>query len=243
MLQRELILPCIANRSFFWFAPFLTLWWALLLWIIVPFGENQLICDLDFGLIFLYAVAALGSYGILVSGWASNSKYAFYGAVRSVSQMISYEVSLGILWFNILMITNSLSLVAIVLQQERCSNAIVLPLCCSLFLISALAETSRAPFDLAEAETELIAGFHVELAGVGFTLFFLAEYANICAVSWLTVLMFAGGWCICFTILPHLKANIYCLDEQRESYLKLNISKPMICPCNSQARTDASRNS
>lgn len=109
LMIRELILPCIANRSFFWFAPFLTLWWALLLWIIVPFGENQLICDLDFGLIFLYAVAALGSYGILVSGWASNSKYAFYGAVRSVSQMISYEVSLGILWFNILMITSKRS--------------------------------------------------------------------------------------------------------------------------------------
>ena len=171
------------------------MWFSLLIWIVLPFGENQILCDLDLGIVFLYAVSSLGAYGILLSGWASNSKYAWFGAVRSVSQMISYEVSMGIIYWNILMITNSLSLVNIVLQQQNQSNMIGLPLLFILFLISCLAETSRVPFDLAEAETELIAGFHVELAGIGFTLFFLAEYANIVAVALLTTTLFVGGWC------------------------------------------------
>jgi len=195
LIVKELVLPSVSNSVLFALAPWVTLWFSLLIWIVLPFGENQILCDLDLGIVFLYAVSSLGAYGILLSGWASNSKYAWFGAVRSVSQMISYEVSMGIIYWNILMITNSLSLVNIVLQQQNQSNMIGLPLLFILFLISCLAETSRVPFDLAEAETELIAGFHVELAGIGFTLFFLAEYANIVAVALLTTTLFVGGWC------------------------------------------------
>jgi NADH-quinone oxidoreductase subunit H len=161
---------------------------------VIPFSHKSFFCNIDLGMLFLFAVSSLGVYGVILSGWSSNSRYAFFGALRSTGQMISYEVSIGILLVAALLCTGSMNLVAIVEFQGFVFFAIPFVPLFLMFLVSILAETNRAPFDLPEAESELVSGFNVEYASMGFALFFLAEYCSMILMSTFTVLMFLGGW-------------------------------------------------
>lgn len=170
----------------------------------MPFGYNLVFSNLNLGILYLFAVSSLGVYGVILAGWASNSKYAFFGALRSAAQMISYEVSIGIIIITVLMCAGSLNLTQVVLAQKTIWYIIPLFPLFFLFFISAVAETNRAPFDLPEAEAELVSGFNVEYSSVGFAFFFIGEYANIILMSGLTVILFFGGWLPFFnlTIIP-----------------------------------------
>jgi NADH-quinone oxidoreductase subunit H len=200
LIIKESIIPGAANSKIFVLAPLLTFIVSLLGWAIIPFAENIVYADLNLGLLFLFAISSLGVYGIILAGWASNSRYAFLGSLRSAAQMISYEVSLGIILLNIILITGSLNLTEIVLFQKHIWFIIPLFPLFLLFFISSLAETNRPPFDLPEAEGELVAGYNVEYSAVGFALFFIAEYANIILMSTLSVIFFFGGWLSPFNI-------------------------------------------
>ena len=168
----------------------------------IPFGEGMVLCDLDVGMLYIFAVSSLGVYGVIMAGWSSNSKYAFLGALRSTAQMVSYEVSLGLIIITVLVCVGSLNLSDIVLAQQNVWFAVPLFPLLLLFFISCLAETNRAPFDLPEAEAELVAGYNVEYSSMGFALFFLGEYANMIMMSVLCVILFSGGW------LPPLSLTI-----------------------------------
>ena len=166
---------------------------ALVAWAVIPFGDGLVIANINVGILYLFAISSLGVYGILMAGWASNSKYAFFGAIRSAAQMVSYEISIGLVLMSVLFCVGSLNFIEIVLFQNYIFFFIpFLPLFI-MFLISILAETNRAPFDLPEAESELVSGFNVEYSSMGFALFFLAEYGSIIAMSILTALIFLGG--------------------------------------------------
>ena len=194
LILKETVIPTNANTFCFIFAPILTLFLSLLSWSVIPFSQKSFFADLDLGMLFLFAVSSLGVYGVILSGWSSNSRYAFFGAVRSAAQMISYEVSIGIILVACLLCTGSLNLISIVQFQTFVFFAIpFLPLFL-MFLVSILAETNRAPFDLPEAESELVSGFNVEYASMGFALFFLAEYCSMILMSSFTVIMFLGGY-------------------------------------------------
>lgn len=195
LFVKETVLPSNANIGLFLFAPVLTFTLSLVAWAVIPFGDGMVFADLNLGILYLLAVSSLGVYGILISGWASNSKYAFLGGLRSAAQMVSYEVSMGLILCTILLMTGSLNLSEIVYAQEEGIWYIVplFPLW-GVFLISTLAETNRAPFDLPEAEAELVAGYNVEYSAMGFALFFLGEYANMLLMSGLSVILFFGGW-------------------------------------------------
>nr|YP_009310463.1 NADH dehydrogenase subunit 1 [Pyramimonas parkeae]YP_009310492.1 NADH dehydrogenase subunit 1 [Pyramimonas parkeae]AOT98935.1 NADH dehydrogenase subunit 1 [Pyramimonas parkeae]AOT98936.1 NADH dehydrogenase subunit 1 [Pyramimonas parkeae] len=194
LLLKEPVLPSSANTLIFLIAPVLTFLLSLLAWASIPYSAGVVLADLNLGLLYLFAVSSLGVYGIITAGWSSNSKYAFLGCLRSAAQMVSYEVSLGLIIICVILCVGSLNLSEIVLAQKSIWFIIPLFPCCLMFFISCLAETNRAPFDLPEAEAELVAGYNVEYSSMGFALFFLGEYANMILMSSLCVILFLGGW-------------------------------------------------
>ena len=194
MLMKETIIPSGASRGLFILAPMLTFVLAMLAWAVIPVNDGWAIADINVGILYLFAISSLGVYGIIIAGWASNSKYAFLGALRSAAQMVSYEVSMGFVIVTVLLCVGSLNLTEIVRAQENLWFAIPLFPMFVIFFISTLAETNRAPFDLPEGESELVAGFFVEYSSMSFALFFLGEYANMILMSALTTILFLGGW-------------------------------------------------
>jgi NADH-quinone oxidoreductase subunit H len=196
---KETILPNNANTVVFILAPMLTLLLSLLGWLVIPLDNGIVIADINIGILYLFGISGLGVYGIIMSGWASNSKYAFLGGLRSAAQMISYEVSIGLIILSVIICAGSMNLTEIILTQTNTWYFIPLFPQFIMFLISILAETNRHPFDLPEAEGELVAGYNVEYSGMGFALFFIAEYSNIILMSTMTVILFLGGF-LPFTI-------------------------------------------
>lgn len=194
LLVKEPVLPSSANLVIFLFAPVLTFLLSQVAWAVIPFGEGLVLADLNVGLLYMFAVSSLGVYGIITAGWSSNSKYAFLGSLRSAAQMVSYEVSIGLILITVLLCVGSLNLTQVVLAQEKVWFCVPLFPLLIMFFISCLAETNRAPFDLPEAEAELVAGYNVEYSSMGFALFFLGEYANMIVMSSLCSLFFLGGW-------------------------------------------------
>ena len=207
LMFKEIIIPTSADRFLFLLAPVASFGPALAAWAVIPFGEGMLISHLDAGLLYLLSLTSLGVYGVIIAGWASNSKYAFLGAMRSAAQIVSYEIAMGFALVGVLMAAGSLNLNQIVLaQQGSLLHWFWLPLL-PLFLvyfISGVAETNRAPFDVAEGESEIVAGFHVDYSGMAFAVFFLAEYANMILVSALAATLFLGGWLSPFEGIPVL---------------------------------------
>ena len=194
MLTKETIIPTGANRVLFIIAPLLTMTLAMVAWAVIPVDPGWAVADINVGVLYLFAISSLGVYGIVIAGWASNSKYAFLGALRSAAQMVSYEVSMGFVMVTVLLCAGSLNLTDIVVAQERVWFFIPLFPMFIVFFISTLAETNRAPFDLPEGESEIVGGFHVEYGAMTFGLFFLGEYANMILMSALTTILFLGGW-------------------------------------------------
>ena len=194
LLLKESVIPTNSNTFSFIFAPILTFFLSLIGWAIIPFSEIGFFANIDISLLFVFAISGIAVYGIILSGWASNSRYAFFGALRSAAQMVSYEVSIGLILVSILLCVGSLNFIDIVLYQNYIFFIIPLFPLFLMWLVSILAETNRAPFDLPEAESELVSGFNVEYASMGFALFFLAEYGSIILMSVFTVIMFLGGW-------------------------------------------------
>jgi NADH-quinone oxidoreductase subunit H len=194
LLSKETILPSGASKVVFVAAPMLTFILSLVAWAVIPFGDGLVIADVDVGILYLFAISSLGVYGVIMAGWSSNSKYPFLGAMRSAAQMISYEVSLGFVIITVIMVAGSLNLSDIVNAQRNLWFFIPLFPMFIIFFISALAETNRAPFDLPEGESELVAGYFVEYSSMSFALFFLGEYANMILMSGMTVTLFLGGW-------------------------------------------------
>jgi len=194
MLMKETIIPTGANRILFIVAPLLTMTLAMIAWAVIPVNDGWAIADINVGILYLFAISSLGVYGIVIAGWASNSKYAFLGALRSAAQMVSYEVSMGLVIVTVLLCAGSLNLTAIVRAQEHIWFFIPLFPMFVVFFISTLAETNRAPFDLPEGESEIVGGFHVEYGAMTFGLFFLGEYANMILMSAMTSILFLGGW-------------------------------------------------
>lgn len=196
LLVKEPVIPAQSNKLIFVIAPMLTFVLSLIGWAVIPFGPDMVLADINVGILYVLAISSLGVYGIIMAGWSSNSKYAFIGAVRSSAQMISYEVSIGLVIVTVLLTTGSLNLIDIVESQRDRPwwlDILMAPMA-GLFFISVLAETNRLPFDLPEAEAELVAGYNVEYSSMSFALFFLGEYANMILVSALTVTMFLGGY-------------------------------------------------
>jgi NADH-quinone oxidoreductase subunit H len=198
MLLKEIVVPRSANRFLFLTAPVLALVPAFAVWAVVPMSDTFVIADIDAGLLYVLSLTSLGIYGIILAGWASNSKYAFLGAMRSAAQMVAYEIAMGFALVGVLMAGGSLNLGEIILAQQGTSFAswFIIPLfpLFVVYFISGVAETNRAPFDVAEGESEIVAGFHVEYSGIAFGLFFLAEYANMILITALTAVFFLGGW-------------------------------------------------
>jgi len=209
MLLKEIVVPASANRFLFLTAPVLSLVPAFAVWAVVPLSDTFVIADIDAGLLYVLALTSLGVYGVILAGWASNSKYAFLGAMRSAAQIVAYEIAMGFALVGVLMAGGSLNLGEIVLAQEGTSigSWFVWPLfpLFVVYFIAGVAETNRAPFDVAEGESEIVAGFHVEYSGIAFGLFFLAEYANMILVAALTALFFFGGWLSPFAGVPGLE--------------------------------------
>ncbi len=202
LFMKETVVPSRANPVVFMLAPMLTFTLGLVAWAVIPFDQGLVLADINVGILYLFAISSLGVYGIIMAGWASNSKYAFLGALRSAAQMVSYEVSIGFVIITVLLCVGSLNLTAIVLAQETMWFVIPLLPMFVVFFISALAETNRAPFDLPEAEAELVAGYNVEYSAMTFALFFLGEYANMILMSAMTVILFLGGWLPPFDVAP-----------------------------------------
>ncbi len=199
---KEIIIPASANKAIFILAPIVTMTLALVAWAVIPLSENLILSDINVGILYLFAVSSLGVYGIIMGGWASNSKYPFLGAIRSAAQMVSYEVSIGIIIINVLLCVGSLNLKDIVLAQENIWFVIPLFPMFVIFFISALAETNRPPFDLPEAEAELVAGYQTEYSGMMYAMFWLGEYANILLMCALGSILFLGGWLPPVDIFP-----------------------------------------
>ena len=194
LFLKETIIPDGANRGVFLLAPCLTFVLALVAWAVIPFGQGLVLADINVGILYIFAISSMGVYGILMAGWASNSKYAFLGALRSAAQMVSYEVSMGFMIITVLLLAGSLNLSDIVMAQKDMWFVVPLFPMAVIFFVSTLAETNRHPFDLPEAEAELVAGYNVEYSSMTFALFFLGEYANMILMSSLTVILFLGGW-------------------------------------------------
>ena len=200
---KETVIPSGANRVVFVMAPMVTFSLSLVAWAVIPLSDGLVVADINVGILYLFAISSLGVYGILMAGWASNSKYAFLGALRSAAQMVSYEVSMGFIIISVLIVAGSLNLSDIVNAQKE-SIWFVIPLfpIAVIFFISTLAETNRHPFDLPEAEAELVAGYNVEYSSMTFALFFLGEYANMILMAGMTTILFFGGWLPPFDIAP-----------------------------------------
>ncbi|MDC2970669.1 NADH-quinone oxidoreductase subunit NuoH [Candidatus Pelagibacter sp.] len=191
---KEIIIPASSNKIIFILAPIVTMTLALIAWAVIPFGENQVLANINVGILYIFAVSSLGVYGIIMGGWASNSKYPFLGSIRSAAQMVSYEVSIGIIIINVLLCVGSLNLSDIVMAQQKMWFVIPLFPMFVIFFISSLAETNRPPFDLPEAEAELVAGYQTEYSGMMYAMFWLGEYANILLMCALGSILFLGGW-------------------------------------------------
>jgi NADH-quinone oxidoreductase subunit H len=202
MIMKETIIPSGANRFLFLIAPMLTFGLAVLAWAVIPVNDGWAIADINVGILYLFAISSLGVYGIIIAGWASNSKYPFLGALRSAAQMVSYEVSMGFVLVSVLLCAGSLNLTEIVRAQTNLWYCIPLFPMFIVFFISTLAETNRAPFDIPEGESEIVAGFFVEYSSMSFALFFLGEYANMILMSALTTILFLGGWLAPFNMEP-----------------------------------------
>ncbi len=207
LLLKEIIIPSGSNKFLFIIAPVLALTPALAAWAVVPFADGMVLADINAGLLYILAMTSLGVYGIIIAGWASNSKYAFIGSLRSAAQIVSYEIPMGFALVCVLMVSQSMNLGDIVLGQKSSTGLFgwyFIPLfpMFVVYFISGVAETNRAPFDMAEGESEIVAGFHVEYSGMAFALFFLAEYANMIMIAILTAIMFLGGWLPPFDIAP-----------------------------------------
>jgi len=202
LFLKETIIPSGANRGVFLIAPMLTFILALVAWAVIPFGAGLVLADINVGILFLFAISSLGVYGILMAGWASNSRYAFLGALRSAAQMVSYEVSMGFVIITVLMCVGSLNLSDIVEAQKTVWFVVPLFPMAVIFFISTLAETNRHPFDLPEAESELVSGYNVEYSAMAFALFFLGEYANMILMAAMTSILFLGGWLPPIDIAP-----------------------------------------
>ena len=194
LLAKETVIPIRAEKVAFFAAPILTFGLALIAWAVIPVGGKQVLADINMGVLYIFAISSLGIYGIIIAGWASNSRYGFLGALRSAAQMISYEISIGLVLLAVILPTGSMNLTAIVEAQRQLWYVVPLFPMFVVFFISALAETNRAPFDLPEAEAELVSGYNVEYSSMGFALFFLGEYANMILMSALAVVFFLGGW-------------------------------------------------
>ena len=199
---KEIIVPASANKVIFILAPIVTMTLALVAWAVIPMSENLILADINVGILYLFAVSSLGVYGIIMGGWASNSKYPFLGAIRSAAQMVSYEVSIGIIIINVLLCVGSLNLKDIVLAQKELWYVVPLFPMFVIFFISALAETNRPPFDLPEAEAELVAGYQTEYSGMMYAMFWLGEYANILLMCAMGSILFLGGWLPIIDIYP-----------------------------------------
>ncbi len=202
MIMKETIIPTGANRILFLMAPMLTFALAMIAWAVIPVNDGWAIADINVGILYLFAVSSLGVYGIIIAGWASNSKYPFLGALRSAAQMVSYEVSMGFVIVTVLLCVGSMNLNAIVMAQQTVWFIIPLFPMAVIFFISTLAETNRSPFDLPEGESEIVAGFFVEYSSMSFALFFLGEYANMFLMAAMTTILFLGGWLPPFGIEP-----------------------------------------
>lgn len=194
LMLKEVIMPDRSNKILFLVAPMITFSLALLGWAVIPIGPDFVIADINVGVLYLLAISSLGVYGVIISGWASNSKYAFLGAIRSAAQMISYEVAIGFAIIAVLIVTGTLNLRELVLYKRDLVEQILLFPMCVVFFISTLAETNRHPFDLPEAEAEIVAGYNVEYSSMPFALFFLGEYMNMILMSGITTILFLGGW-------------------------------------------------
>ena len=199
---KEIIIPSSSNKVIFVLAPIVTMTLALIAWAVIPFSATQVLADINVGILYLFAVSSLGVYGIIMGGWASNSKYPFLGAIRSAAQMVSYEVSIGVIIINVLLCVGSLNLNDIVLAQKNLWFVIPLFPMFVIFFISALAETNRPPFDLPEAEAELVAGYQTEYSGMMYAMFWLGEYANILLMCAMGAILFLGGWMSPIDIYP-----------------------------------------
>jgi NADH-quinone oxidoreductase subunit H len=199
---KEVIIPSSSNKVIFILAPIVTMTLALISWAVIPFSESQVLADINVGILYLFAVSSLGVYGIIMGGWASNSKYPFLGAIRSAAQMVSYEVSIGVIIINVLLCVGSLNLNDIVVAQKNIWFIIPLFPMFIIFFISALAETNRPPFDLPEAEAELVAGYQTEYSGMMYAMFWLGEYANILLMCAMGSILFLGGWLPPIEIYP-----------------------------------------
>jgi NADH-quinone oxidoreductase subunit H len=207
LLLKEMIVPTNANRFLFLLAPIISLAPALAAWAVIPFNDFLVLADIDAGLLYVLALTSLSVYGIIIAGWASNSKYAFLGSMRAAAQAVSYEIAMGFALVGVLILAGSLNLKDIVMaQQGGIFDWYWLPLAplFVIYMIAGLAETNRAPFDVSEGESEIVAGFHVEYSGAAFAVFFLAEYANMILISSLTAILFAGGWLSPFEGVPVL---------------------------------------
>ena len=205
---KEIIIPSTSNKIIFILAPIVTMTLALISWAVIPFSATQVLADINVGILYLFAVSSLGVYGIIMGGWASNSKYPFLGAIRSAAQMVSYEVSIGVIIINVLLCVGSLNLNDIVIAQKNLWFVIPLFPMFVIFFISALAETNRPPFDLPEAEAELVAGYQTEYSGMMYAMFWLGEYANILLMCAMGSILFLGGWLpplevFPFTLIPN----------------------------------------
>ena len=209
LITKEIILPTQSNKYLFVVAPLLSLVPALAGWAVIPFDQGMVLSNINAGVLYIFAMSSLGVYGVLIAGWASNSKYAMFGALRSAAQTVSYEIAMGFSFVGVLLAANSMNLTDIVNSQQggilHWWFIPLLPLFI-VFWIAGIAETNRAPFDLAEGESEIVAGFHVEYSGIGFALFFLSEYASMILISTVTSLLFMGGWLSPFEGMPYLDA-------------------------------------
>jgi len=205
LLLKETIIPSTSNGLLFLCSPLFTFFCSIMLWMVVPFSEGMVYADLPYSLLYIFAISSLSVYGILFAGWSSNSKYAFLGGLRSAAQMISYEICIGFVLISVILMSSSFNLGDIILFQQYVWFIFPLLPLWVIFVICSLAETNRAPFDLPEAEAELVAGYNVEYSGITFALFFLGEYANILFMSMLSAIFFFGGWlapCSCFSYIP-----------------------------------------
>lgn len=226
MLRKEIVIPTQSNRYLFRIAPLFALVPALVGWAVIPFDQGLVLANINAGVLFLFALSSLGVYGILIAGWSSNSKYAMLGAMRSAAQTISYEIAMGFAFVGVLLAANSMNLTEIVLSQRGgilhwwCIP--LLPLFI-IFWIAGVAETNRAPFDLAEGETELVAGFHVEYSAIGFGILFLAEYASMILISTVLSLLFLGGWLSPFEGIPFLESVFFFVPGIAWLILKISI--------------------
>ncbi|MEE9194421.1 MAG: NADH-quinone oxidoreductase subunit NuoH [Alphaproteobacteria bacterium] len=202
LFVKETVIPTGANKVVFVLAPMVTFVLALVAWAVIPFDEGMVLADINVGVLYLFAISSMGVYGVIMAGWASNSKYAFLGALRSAAQMVSYEISMGFVIVTVLLCVGSLNLTKVVMAQQNVWFAVPLLPMFVIFFVSTLAETNRAPFDLPEAEAELVSGYNVEYSSMTFALFFLGEYANMILMSALTTVLFLGGWLAPFGFAP-----------------------------------------